>query len=71
MSHFPKPFHCTLKKIRFLLNVANNTTKSDLKKATGIDTSNLAAKFGLASLKAVDMRKMRYGLTKNCSSWYI
>ena len=70
MSHFPKPFHCTLKKIRFLLNVANNTTKSDLKKATGIDTSNLAAKFGLASLKAV-VDKMRYGLTKNCSSWYI
>ena len=69
MSHFPKAFHCTL-KIRFLLNVANNTTKSDLKKATGIDTSNLAAKFGLASLKAV-VDKMRYGLTKNCSSWYI
>ena len=69
MSHFPKAFHCTLKKIRFLLNVANNT-KSDLKKATGIDTSNLAAKFGLASLKAV-VDKMRYGLTKNCSSWYI
>ena len=70
MSHFPKAFHCTLKKIRFLLNVANNTTKSDLKKATGIDTSNLAAKFGLASSKAV-VDKMRYGLTKNCSSWYI
>ena len=41
-----------LKKIRLELNLICYAIKSDLKKAIGVDTSNLAAKPDLASLKA-------------------
>ena len=34
------------------LNVSNYATKSDLKNATGVDTSKLAKKVDLASLKS-------------------
>ena len=34
------------------LDLYNYATKVDLKRATGVDTSNLAAKSDLASLKA-------------------
>ena len=36
----PEPFYCTL---RFELNLAYYVKKSYLKKAIGVDTSNLAA----------------------------
>ena len=45
------------------LDLSNYATKTDLKEATGIDTSNLAAKSGLASLKAetdkIDVDKLK------------
>ena len=45
------------------LDLSNYATKTDLKEATGIDTSNLAAKSDLASLKAetdkIDVGKLK------------
>ena len=45
------------------LDLSNYATKTDLKEATGIDTSNLAAKSDLASLKAetdkIDVDKLK------------
>ena len=40
------------KGIRVKVDLSNYTTKADLKKATVIDTSNLALKSNLAQLKA-------------------
>ena len=45
------------------LDLSNYATKTNLKEATGIDTSNLAAKSDLASLKAetdkIDVDKLK------------
>ena len=45
------------------MDLSNYATKADLKGATGADTSNLASKFGLASLKVevdkIDVDKLK------------
>ena len=38
--------------INVKVDLSNYATKTDLKKATGVDTSNFAAKSDIASLKA-------------------
>ena len=51
-QYFPKPYEPFGGDINVKVDLSNYATKTDLKKATGIDTSKLAAKFDLASLKA-------------------
>ena len=52
MSHyFPKPYEPFGGDINVKVDLSNYATKSDLKNATGIDTSKLAAKSDLVSLK--------------------
>ena len=43
-QYFPKPYECFSGNIKVQLNRSNYATKADLKGATGVDTSNLAAK---------------------------
>ena len=49
---FPKPWKPLAGDINVKLDLPNYSTKADLKGATGVDSSNLAAKSDLASLKA-------------------
>ena len=51
-QYFPKPYQPFGGDIHVKVDLSNYATKSDLKNATGIDTSKLAAKFDLVSLKA-------------------
>ena len=52
ISYFPKLYTRSKNKIKAKFNLFNYATKPDLKEATGVDTSNLAAKSNLVSLKA-------------------
>ena len=49
---FPKPYERSGGNIKVELDLSNYTTKAGLKVATGVNTSNLAPKLDLASLKA-------------------
>ena len=51
MSYFPKPY-TNKNKIDVKLDLSNYSTKSDLKHATGVDTSKFATKDDLANLKS-------------------
>ena len=51
-QYFPKPYDPFGGDINVKVDLSNYATKADLKNATGIDTSKLAAKSHLASLKA-------------------
>ena len=51
-QYFPKPHKPFEGDINVKVDLSNYASKSDLKNATGIDTSKLAAKFDLVSLKA-------------------
>ena len=51
-QYFPKPYEPLGGNINVKVDLRNYATKSDLKNATGIDTSKLAAKSDLVSLKA-------------------
>ena len=51
-QYFPKPYEPFGGDINVKVDLFNYKTKTDLKNATGIDTSNLAAKSDLVSLKA-------------------
>ena len=51
-QYFPKPYKLFGRDINVKVDLSNYATKSDLKNATGIDTSSLAAKSDLVSLKA-------------------
>ena len=51
-QYFPKPYEPFGGDINVKVDLSNYATKDDLKNATGIDKSNLAAKSDLASLKA-------------------
>ena len=44
MSYFPEPYTRSKNKIKVELELSNYATKSDLKSATGVDTSRLAKK---------------------------
>ena len=53
MSHyFSKPYEPIGGDIKVKIDLSNYATKADLKNAAGVDTSKLAAKSDLASLKA-------------------
>ena len=51
-QYVPKPFEPFRGDINFKVNLSNYTTKTDLKKATGVVTSKLAAKSDSTILKA-------------------
>ena len=51
-EYFPKSYERFDRNISVRLDLSNYTTKVDLTGTTGVDTSNLAAKSDLASLKA-------------------
>ena len=51
-QYFPKPYEPFRGDINVKIDLSNYATKSDLKNALGIDTSTLAAKYDLVSLKA-------------------
>ena len=50
-QYFPEPNECSNGNVKAELDLSNYATKADLKGATGIDTSMLASKADLASLK--------------------
>ena len=65
MSCFPKPF--TNKKMELELNLSNYATKSDLKNAAGVDTSQFAKKYDLTNLKS-EIDKFDINELKNVAS---
>ena len=50
-QYFPEPYEPFGEDINVKVDLSNYATKADLKNATEIDASKLAAKSGLASLK--------------------
>ena len=63
IQYFLKPYRSFGGNINFSADLSNYATKTDLKNATGVDTSKLAAKSDLASLKAevdkIDVGKLK------------
>ena len=56
-------------KVKFKSDLSNYTIKSDLKTATGVDTSDFAKEAGLAGLKtAVDILDIDY--LKKFTKWF-
>ena len=51
--YFPKPYRSFGGNVKVELDLSSYATKAELTNTTGIDTSKLAAKSDLASLKAV------------------
>ena len=51
-QYFPKPYRTFGGNINVKVDLSNYTTKTDLENATAVDTSKLAAKSDLVSLKA-------------------
>ena len=51
-QYFPIPYEHFGRDINVKVDLSNYATKTNFKKATGIDTSNLAFKSNLATLKA-------------------
>ena len=62
-QYFPKPYEPFGGDINVKVDLSNYATKADLKNATGIDTSKLAAKSDLTGLKAevdkIDIDKLK------------
>ena len=62
-QYFPKPYRNFGGNIALKVDLSNYATKADLKNVTGVDTSELAAKSDLASLKAeidkIDVYKLK------------
>ena len=62
-QYFPKPYQPFGEDINVKVDLSNYSTKADLKNATGNDTSKLALKSNLASLKAeidtIDVHKYK------------
>ena len=62
-QYFLKPYKPFGGDINVKVDLSNYATKADLKNATGIDTSKLAAKSDLVSLKAeidkIDVDKLK------------
>ena len=52
MSYYPEPDSHIRNKIKIELDLSNYATKKELEHATGIDTSDLAAKKDFMALKA-------------------
>ena len=61
-QYFIEPYNRFDRSVKVELDLSNYTTKTDSKGATRVDTSNLAAKSDLASLKAkmnkIDVNKL-------------
>ena len=66
-QYFSKPYELFGEDINVKMNLSNHATKPDLKNATGTDTSKLAAKSDLASLKA-EVDKSDVNKLKNVST---
>ena len=64
-EYFPEPK--SLGKVKVELDLSNYATKTDLKNATGIDTSSFAKKVDLASLKS-NVGKLDIDKLKNVPS---
>ena len=62
-QYLPKPYKPFGADINFKVDLSSYTTNIDLKNATGVDTSKLAAKSDVACLKAkidkIDLYKLR------------
>ena len=62
-KYFPKPYEPFGRDINVTVDLPNYATKTESKKATGVDASKLAAKSDLASLKAeidkIDVDKLK------------
>ena len=62
-QYFPKPCRSFRGNINVKVDLSNYATKTDLKNATGVDASKLAAKSDLVSLKAeidkIDVHKLK------------
>ena len=52
MNYYPEPDNIIRDKVRVVLNLSNYATRKELKDATGVDASNLAAKRHFIALKA-------------------
>ena len=52
MSYYPKPDSHIIDKVKVVLDIWNYATKKKLNHATGVDTSDLAAKKDFIALKA-------------------
>ena len=61
--YFPEP-KSSGGRVKVELNLSNYTTKTDLKNATGVDTSSFAKKNDLAHLKS-DVDKLDIDILKN------
>ena len=64
-EYFPEPK--SVGKVKVELDLSNYATKTDLKNATGIDTSSFAKKVDLASLKS-NVGKLDIDKLKNVPS---
>ena len=51
MSYYPEPDSDIRDKIKVVLDLSNYATKKELDHATGVDTSDLAAKIDFIALK--------------------
>ena len=58
-EYFPKPYNHFGVNVKAELNLSNYATKSDLKSATDVDTSNLEAKSDLAEVDKIDVDKLK------------
>ena len=60
-QYFSKPYECFRGNIKAELHMYNYATETSLKGATGVNTSNLATKFDLTSLKVdkTDIDKLK------------
>ena len=67
MSYFTELYTHSKSKIKVELDLSNYTTKSDIKNATGVDTSSFAKKSYLASLKS-DADELDIDKLKNVTS---
>ena len=51
MNHYPEPDSHIQDKVKVVLNFSNYANKNELDHATGVNTSDLAAKNGFIALK--------------------
>ena len=66
MSYYPEPDSHIRDKVKVVLDLTNCATKKELEHATGIDTSDLAAKKDFIALKVeadkLDINKLMFQL---------
>ena len=62
-QYFPNPYERFSKNVKIKLDLCNQAAKADLKVVTGVNTSNLPAKLGLATLKG-EVDKIHTGKIK-------